>query len=125
MLRRVRFLCLTLCIAIWAPVATGDDLIKPEQNILKPVIIQTQITEITTGWNAEQFGIVTVAPIVGGLMCAKDHDAYATDHDHPGYQTYYAAALLAFAERATVIVVVSNTECVAGRAALIGLNIVR
>jgi hypothetical protein len=127
MRRCIRFLCLSLFIATSAPVATGEDLVKPEHNkipvILKPEIIKTQITEIRTGWNEEQFGIVTVAPIVN-TPCPT-HDGYVTDHEQPGFHTYYAAALLAFAERATVIVVVSSTGCVAGRPQLIGLSIVR
>jgi hypothetical protein len=116
-----------LFIATWAPATAGEDLVKPEKNkipvLLSPKSIKTQITEIRTGWNDEQFGIVTVAPIV--TTPCPTHDGYVTDHDDPGYHTYYAAALLAFAERATVIVVVSSTGCVAGRPQLIGLDIVR
>ena len=89
-----------------------------------PPNISTQITMIRTGWNAEQFGIVTVAPIVNPAGCPTA-DGYVTDSMQPGYQTYYAAALLAFSERATVIVVVAEQGCVANRPKLIGINIVR
>jgi hypothetical protein len=89
-----------------------------------PPNILTQITMIRTGWNAEQFGIVTVAPIVNPAGCPTP-DGYVTDSAQPGYQTYYSATLLAFAERAKVIVVVAEQGCVAGRPKLIGINIVR
>lgn len=89
-----------------------------------PGNIQTQITMIRTGWNSEQFGIVTVAPIVNPANCPTA-DGYVTDSTQPGYHTYYAAALLAFAERATVILVVAEQGCVSSRPKLIGLNIVR
>jgi hypothetical protein len=94
--------------------------------VAEPPNIPTQITMIRTGWNAEQFGIVTVAPIQNPSRCLTP-DGYVTDSTQPGYQTYYAAALLAFAERATVIVVVSDVagDCVASRPKLIGINIVR
>jgi hypothetical protein len=91
---------------------------------LDPVNVSTQITMIRTGWNAEQFGIVTVDPITNPAQCGTA-DGYVTDSTQPGYHTYYAAALLAFAERATVIVVVARFGCVANRPKLIGINIVR
>jgi hypothetical protein len=89
-----------------------------------PPNIATQITMIRTGWDAEQFGIVTVAPIQNPAGCPTP-DGYVTDSKQAGYQTYYAAALLAFAERATVIVVVAEQGCIASRPKLIGINIVR
>ncbi len=89
-----------------------------------PPNIQTQITMIRTGWDAEQFGIVTVAPIQNPAHCPTA-DGYVTDSKQPGYQTTYAATLLAFAERATVIVVVAEQGCIAGRPKLIGIDVVR
>jgi hypothetical protein len=89
-----------------------------------PASIQTQITMIRTGWNRDQFAIVTVAKIQDPAKCGTA-DGYLTDSTQPGYLTYYAAALLAFAERATVIVVVDEQACLAGRPKLIGINIVR
>jgi hypothetical protein len=125
-----RFLCLTLFVAISAP-TPADAQPVPSPPPREPLKIQTQITMIRTGWNAEQFGIVTVAPIQNPAGCPT-WDGYVTDSSQPGYHTYYAAALLAFAERATVIVVVaagrlevSGVECVSGRPKLIGINIVR
>ena len=89
-----------------------------------PANIQTQITMIRTGWDSDQFGIVTVAPIVNPAHCPTA-DGYVADSTQPGYHTYYAAALLAYAERATVIVVVAEQGCVSSRPKLIGLDIVR
>ncbi len=87
--------------------------------------VATQITMVFTGHNAEQFGIHTVAPTVNPAKCPLPDSGYATDSNQPGYRTYYAAVLLAFAERADVEVVVDDEGCVADRPRLIGLNILR
>jgi|SRR5450631_1744656 hypothetical protein len=87
--------------------------------------VSTQITMVFTGHNAEQFGIHTVAPTVNPAKCPLPDSGYATDSNQPGYRTYYAAVLLAFAERADVEVVVDDEGCVADRPRLIGLNILR
>lgn len=92
--------------------------------VAEPKNIPTQITMIRAGWNADSFGIVTVAPTANPHGCPNP-DGYVTDSSQPGYHTYYAATLLAFAERATVIVVVSDTECVGPFPKLIGIDIVR
>jgi hypothetical protein len=89
-----------------------------------PVLVQTQITLLRTGWNADQFAIATVAPISNPAGCPSP-DGYISDENQPGYQTMYAAALLAFAERATVVVIVSADGCIANRPQLIGLDITR
>jgi hypothetical protein len=109
-----RSFCLSLFIASYAP-ALAD-----------PPHIETQIRMIFTGWDNEQFGILTVAPTANPAHCPVG-TGYMTDHTKSGYNTYYAAALLAFAERATVVVVVSDQEgdCIVDRPRLIGLNIVR
>lgn len=113
MRKRVRGLCLSIAVISGGAPAVAE-----------PPNIQTQITMIRTGWNAEQFGIVTVDPIVNPANCPTA-DGYVADSTQPGYHTYYAATLLAFAERATVIVVVAEQGCVSDRPKLIGLNIVR
>jgi hypothetical protein len=111
------FLCLSLLVVSYAQAA--DQKVK------------TQITMIFTGHEKEQFGIHTVAPTINPANCPHDPDSerppngYATDSSQPGYHTFYAAALLAFAERADVEVVVDDEGCVAGRPRLIGLNILR
>jgi hypothetical protein len=110
---RWKAFCLGALIAISAPAMAA------------PPNIPTQITMILTGWDTEEFSIKTVAPIVNPANCPAQ-DLYETDSKQPGYQTYYAAALLAFAERATVIVVVAERGCGAsGRPRLIGIDIVR
>ncbi|MGH7840319.1 MAG: hypothetical protein ACREQT_02210 [Candidatus Binataceae bacterium] len=108
--------CLARCLLLY--------VITCASAVADPPNIPTQITMIRTGWNAEQFGIVTVAPIVNPAGCPTA-DGYVTDSSQPGYQTYYAATLLAYAERATVIVVVAEHGCVSSRPKLIGINIVR
>jgi hypothetical protein len=89
-----------------------------------PPHVRTQITEIFTGWDADQFGIFTTDPVVNPAKCERA-TGYMTDGKQPGYRTFYAAALAAFAQRATVIVVVDETECIEDHPKLKGLNILR
>jgi hypothetical protein len=115
-----RSVCLPLFVAAYGPASAEE----PHH-----VHIETQITMIFTGFDADQFGIHTVEPTKNVAKCdlPGPNAGYATNSDHPGFRTLYAAALLAFAERATVNVVVSEKEgdCVAGRPRIIGLNILR
>jgi hypothetical protein len=92
-----------------------------------PPHIRTEITMVFTGWDHDQFGILTVAPTANPANCPIATAGYMTDHRQSGYNTYYAVALLAYAERATVEVVVSDKEgdCIVDRPRLIGLNIRR
>ena len=90
--------------------------------------VRSQIIKIFTGFNRDQFGIITVAPIINPANCRPDGNdptGYMSESSRPGYQTFYAAALLAFAERADVEVVADDEGCVAERFRLIGLNILR
>lgn len=106
------FFCLSLLVVSYLP-AFADQKVS------------TQITMIFTGHNKDQFGIHTVAPTVNPAHCLLPDSGYATDSNQPGYHTFYAAALLAFAERAGIEVVVDDEGCVADRPKLIGINIVR
>lgn len=108
----VRSLCLMLFALSCSPASADEH-------------ITIQITMIFTGHNKDQFGIHTVAPTVNPAKCDLPNSGYATDSSQPGYHTFYAAALLAFAERANVVVVVDDEGCVADRPKLIGLNILR
>jgi hypothetical protein len=107
-----RFLCLPLLVGLCEP-SWAD-----------PPHVRTQITEVFTGWNADQFGIFTADPVVNPAKC-KHPTGYMTDGNQPGYRTFYAAVLAAFAQRATVIVVVDETEghCIEDHPKLIGINI--
>ena len=87
--------------------------------------VSTQITMVFTGHDRDQFGIHTEAPTVNPAHCPIPDSGYATDSNQPGYRTFYAAVLLAFAQRANVEVVVDDEGCVADRPKLIGLNILR
>jgi hypothetical protein len=92
-----------------------------------PLVVKTQITEVFTGWDAEQFGIITADPRVDPANCnpKADNHGYMSDIHQPGYHTFLAAALAAFAQRATVQVIVKETGCIVGHPILIGLNILR
>ncbi len=89
-----------------------------------PTQLLATIKEIRTGWNAEQFGIVTNEPIANPARCPTA-DGYVTDSTQPGYNTYYVAAITAFVERAKIVVVVAEQGCVASRPKLIGVNVRR
>jgi hypothetical protein len=106
-------LCLSVLVVSYPP-AFADQKVGP-----------TQITEIFTGHEKDQFGIHTVAPQINpsGSQDCNQGPGYATDSNQPGYRTFYAAALLAFAMRRNVEVVVDDEGCVAGRPRLIGINI--
>jgi len=108
------FSCLSLLIVSYTPAFAADQKVT------------TQITMIFTGHEKDLFGIHTVAPQINPSNNPEcNQPGYATDSSQPGYHTFYAAALLAFAERADVEVVVDDEGCVAGRPKLIGLNIKR
>src|SRR5215467_10322600 len=79
-----------------------------------PTQLLATIKEIRTGWNADQFAIVTNEPIANPAGCPTP-DGYVTDSSQPGYNTYYVAAITAFVERAQIVVVAAEQGCVAGR----------
>lgn len=91
----------------------------------EPRQVLTTIKEIRTGWNAEQFAVVTrELPMSNPANCPTP-DGYISESSQPGYQTYYAAAITAFVERAQVVVVIAEQGCIAGRPKLIGINVRR
>src|SRR5262249_50342165 len=106
------FSCLSLLV-VSCPPAFGDQKVS------------TQITMVFTGHNVDRFGIHTMAPTVNPAHCPLPDSGYATDSNQPGYRTFYAAVLLAFAMRANVEVVVDDEGCIADRPKLIGVNILR
>lgn len=79
---------------------------------------------IRTGWNSDQFAIVTNEPILNPAKCSTP-DGYITDASQPGYNTYYAAALTAFVERVQINVIVDDRVCILGRPKLIGIDLIR
>jgi hypothetical protein len=91
-----------------------------------PAAAQTTMTGtismIRTGWNDDSFAVVTVEPMPNPAGCARA-DGYITHKSLPGYSTYYAAALTAYAVRRRVMLVAHNTECYGGWPKLIGINL--
>jgi hypothetical protein len=91
-----------------------------------PAMAQTSISGsillIRTGWNADSFAIVMQEPIRNPANCPTP-DGYISDKSLPGYSTYYAAALTAYAARQPVVITIHNTECFAGRPKIIGINL--
>jgi hypothetical protein len=83
------------------------------------------IASIRTGWNADSFAIVTVEPIANPAHC-QTADGYIAEKSQPGYSTYYAAALTAYATSSKVAIIVDNTTCgFAGRPKLIGIDLIK
>jgi len=91
-----------------------------------PAIAQTSspgsITLIRTGWNADSFAIVTQEPIRNPANCPTP-DGYISDKSLPGYSTYYAAALTAYATGKPIVITTHDTECFAGRPKILGINL--
>jgi hypothetical protein len=81
------------------------------------------ILRLGTGWNSDAFGIQVNRPIVNPANCSVA-DGYMSEAPHNGHKAHYAAALMAFATGRQLYVTVSNTICVHGRPAIIGLQVV-
>jgi len=79
------------------------------------------ITRIRTGWNADSFAIETNQAVATNPANCPSSDAYLSDSSQPGYKTYYAATLTAFSLGKPIVVIVSDTECVAGRPEILGI----
>lgn len=95
---------------------------------LQPAFAQDQsnvgtITQISTGWNSETFGIETTAPMINPAGCSVT-DMYEVSSTSPGYNTYYAAALTAFSTGSQVVVVVSTAACTMSRPTIIGITVI-
>ena len=80
------------------------------------------ITMVRTGWNDDSFAVVTAEPMPNPAGCARS-DGYITQKSLPGYSTYYAAVLTAYASRRPVMLVAHDTECFGGWPKLIGVNL--
>jgi len=83
-------------------------------------VSSVSITRIRTGWNADSFAIETNQAISNPANCPTS-DAYLSDSSQPGYKTYYAATLTAFSLGKPVAVIISDTECLAGRPKILGI----
>jgi hypothetical protein len=95
--------------------------------VAMPAIAQTTVTStitvIRTGWNDDQFVVVTAAPTQNPARCPSA-DGYITHRNNPGYQTFLSAALAAFTAHSQVSIIIHATECgPAGRPKLIGINL--
>jgi hypothetical protein len=112
---RLIYICLILIASPLSACAIAD-----------PTNVLATIKEIRTGWDVEQFEIVTNEQIVNPAECHTP-DGYVADSKQPGYNTYYVAAITAFVERVKIVVVVDARKgaCVSERPKLIGVNIVR
>jgi hypothetical protein len=82
------------------------------------------IKMIRTGWDAEQFAVVTTEPIKNPAGCPAP-DGYLADGSAPGYRTYYAAALAAYSLRQPIMIIIHDHQCDATRPKLIGINLFR
>lgn len=82
------------------------------------------ITALRTGWNSDAIGVVTAQPIINPANCPTA-DGYVSTNARPGYQTFLATSLTAFALSTPVVITVYDTQCDGGRPVLIGINLSR
>ncbi len=82
------------------------------------------ILSLGTGWGSDVFSIHVNRPIVNLANCPVA-DGYMSEAPHQeGHKTHHAAALMAFANGQQLHVTVSNSVCVHGQPAVIGLQVV-
>jgi hypothetical protein len=84
--------------------------------------INTTVQGIRTGWGGDYFAVVSPDAIQNPAHCPSP-DGYVSESSHPGYNTYYAAALTAFSINSKVTVVIDNTQCSLSRPKIIGINL--
>jgi len=82
------------------------------------------ISMIRTGWNDDSYAVVTVEAMPNPAGCSRA-DGYITHKSLPGYGTYYAAALTAYAAHRRVMLIAHNGECFGAWPKLIGINLVQ
>ncbi len=80
------------------------------------------ITQIHTGWASDSFLIQTSQTIINPAGCPTP-DGYVSDSSQSGYNTHYAAALMAFVTARPVTVIISDTVCFYGRPVIMGVNV--
>lgn len=97
----------------------------PALLLAAPALAQTHVTGsitlVRTGWQDDSFAVALNVPTRNPAFCSAP-DGYISQLSLPGYRTYYAAALTAFAARQPVTVVVHDSECFAGRPKIVGIN---
>lgn len=79
---------------------------------------------LRTGWNADSFGLELNAAQHNPAGCPNAL-GYVSEGSLPGYKTYYAAALAAYAAGRPVTVVIDSNSgvCVGGYPKIIGINL--
>jgi hypothetical protein len=97
-------------------------VVASSAGLAQTMVPASSITMVRTGWNTDSFGIVTPEAIANPAACATP-DGYVSEAAAPGYRTYYAAALMAYALRQPVVITVHNSECAGSRPKIIGINL--
>jgi len=72
---------------------------------------------VRTGWNADSFAVVLNGPQQNPANCLNGNNPdadYVSDSSLPGYQTYFQAALAAYAVKGIVTVAIDDGACVGG-----------
>jgi hypothetical protein len=87
-----------------------------------------RILELRTGWNADSFAIVVSEDMMGrgqwfNPSYCSHADGFVAEKSAPGYETYYEAALMAYANHQEVQIAVSPFDCALDRPRLIGINV--
>ncbi len=77
------------------------------------------ITEVTTGWSTDLFGVVTAGAMLNPAGCSNP-GLYITVKEHGGYQTHVSTLLTAYALNKQVAIALHNSQCLHGRPVIIG-----
>jgi hypothetical protein len=103
--------------------AVGGLVVLPATASAQTTIPELQtIVRLNTGWGSDVFGVSVNRPIVNPAGCSTP-DGYNSESPHLGHRTHYAALLMAFATGRQVQITVSNTACVHGRPAIMGVSV--
>lgn len=95
----------------------------PVGAMAQTTIYPAHITEVNTGWNNDGVGVTLDQPVVNPANCPIHDGIYMSPSGAGGNRTYLAAALTALANKLTVTVVISNTQCdPAGRPYLMAVS---
>ncbi|WP_267222559.1 hypothetical protein [Dyella silvae] len=83
----------------------------PVGAMAQAIIYPAHITEVNSGWGDDAVGVTLDQPQVNPAKCPITDGIYNSPAGAGGNRTFLAAALTALANKLTVTVVVSSTQC--------------
>lgn len=82
-----------------------------------------KVTQLRTGWDADQIAIETQEPYLNPAGCPAV-DGYVSNASKPGHKEHYTAILTAMSTGMALRVVVSDTDCASGHPRIMGTFLV-